>query len=914
MPKEDTAHPPPLRRGDACLYCRKRRIRCSATKPTCQHCQKLGRECVYDNGKPVSRVKQLEDKVELLERLLSGGSAEGGAGESSTSTSVHPPPLIHHSSSGDTSVGSSGFPHHQQQHQNVEESSTSFEYTGSESIDINMLDALTDSSDSYNPNMFPSFGSSLFGGMNVGGTIPNVGTDDGQQAESLFDFSTLDPTFMSLVNSMQAASTGPTPQNSVPLPQAQPHLKVPSAFTFSRSHQTASPTTSQTSGLSSSDSNTKYAQPSVGATSVESSSVPSPDTRPLYHAYVTSIEDTPITFGTGIPIPQDKDYKTLIEAASVQYPADAGPMPPHFTPECDTRPMTGIATFPKTSPKVNRDPEEDDRQWVIGVTDSSPSEQPASDPKSFDLPKGERDASALVGGWFDAADLPKIARDHLLDLFFSGMRLFGQEFHVPRFMASLTLPPSKRPHPCLLYSMYTMASRISSSPAISQLELHFYSIAGRQLDEAINNADRLLDACRASTILAVYKYSKARYHEGWMMTGQAARLALSCGLHQISSSVFKPVTPSPHADLVGMMRHRSYVIPPAKDAIEHAERIWAFWSIYITDRAGAIATQWPPGISDDVIMTPFPRPLYEYELGFVREEDDTFLNWTFDPPPNRQPLAHFTASSMYNIRIRAMAILEKASKLMYLDPEEGWEKSCSISSSVSPSGGIDDYLFSQAFVASAFDSPTGGINGFDRSRRDSADALDRTWTKCAKIRTPKAYEAVKSALLRVEEDLPLQWRTDWLVWDGKLQDWHFTGGRQDNITLHFVLGCAWMFMEDVFAFNAENTISVNIARRLTATVRYVSSEVTTSDLDVFIAMTWSFASKILIREMKRLHSIGDIIGAADIEVDIEVIVQALRAFGQRYAVGSLQATRADRYRQATTDEYNQMGKDQEEAI
>ena len=71
--------------------------------------------------------------------------------------------------------------------------------------------------------------------------------------------------------------------------------------------------------------------------------------------------------------------------------------------------------------------------------------------------------------------------------------------------------------------MYLMASRISSSQAIRSLEMHFYSIAARQLDESITKADRLFDAVRAASILAVYKYSHARYHEGWMMTGQAAR-------------------------------------------------------------------------------------------------------------------------------------------------------------------------------------------------------------------------------------------------------------------------------------------------------------------------------------------------------------------------------------------------------
>lgn len=74
--------------------------------------------------------------------------------------------------------------------------------------------------------------------------------------------------------------------------------------------------------------------------------------------------------------------------------------------------------------------------------------------------------------------------------------------------------------------MYLLASRVSTSPSIRSLEKHFYSIASRQLDESLAKADRLFDATRAATLLAVYKYSNARYHEGWMMVGMAARCVI----------------------------------------------------------------------------------------------------------------------------------------------------------------------------------------------------------------------------------------------------------------------------------------------------------------------------------------------------------------------------------------------------
>jgi hypothetical protein len=56
---------------------------------------------------------------------------------------------------------------------------------------------------------------------------------------------------------------------------------------------------------------------------------------------------------------------------------------------------------------------------------------------------------------------------------------------------------------------------------------------------------------------------------------------------------------------------------------------------------------------------------------------------------------------------------------------------------------------------------------------------------------------------------------------------------------HFIIGCAWMFLFDVVAFNAENTASLKVARRLTQTIRAMKMNVMGlgGDLDVFIAMT-----------------------------------------------------------------------------
>jgi hypothetical protein len=57
---------------------------------------------------------------------------------------------------------------------------------------------------------------------------------------------------------------------------------------------------------------------------------------------------------------------------------------------------------------------------------------------------------------------------------------------------------------------------------------------------------------------------------------------------------------------------------------------------------------------------------------------------------------------------------------------------------------------------------------------------------------------------------------------------------------------------------------------------------------------------------------ADQAGAAEIELDVEVIIQALKTFGQRYNIAGVQALRAERYRQSTVDEVRDMERAHEE--
>ncbi|KAL0255438.1 hypothetical protein I308_100242 [Cryptococcus tetragattii IND107] len=58
---------PPLRRGDACLRCRAKKLKCSARKPSCDQCSKRNDSCVYDTARPATRVQKLEAKLAQME-------------------------------------------------------------------------------------------------------------------------------------------------------------------------------------------------------------------------------------------------------------------------------------------------------------------------------------------------------------------------------------------------------------------------------------------------------------------------------------------------------------------------------------------------------------------------------------------------------------------------------------------------------------------------------------------------------------------------------------------------------------------------------------------------------------------------------------------------------------------------------
>jgi hypothetical protein len=148
--------------------------------------------------------------------------------------------------------------------------------------------------------------------------------------------------------------------------------------------------------------------------------------------------------------------------------------------------------------------------------------------------------------------------------------------------------------------------------------------------------------------------------------------------------------------------------------------------------------------------------------------------------------------------IRSLALLERASKLMYLPVErdspvydhltpssiasdmsgpgsnatfEAQRHDMPEVASVSPSSDIDDYLSYQNYAAD------------NMTMRQMGASTTKSSTRCARLRTPKAYEKVRAALLRLEADLPPDHRVRWDRWDGHVAAWLYNNPTKEWVTV-----------------------------------------------------------------------------------------------------------------------------------
>jgi hypothetical protein len=413
MPKdgESSSHgKAPLKRGDACLYCRKRRIKCSAEKPSCSQCHGK-RECEYDNGKPVSRVRQLEDKVAQLEGMLQQtsnrrpSSSDSPNGEPSRTGGVS-----HSNSSGNTfSLSTPGSSDVNMQQAPVPASNSGFAFEGTGMDDMNMFD-INAIQQSFNEaasglsNDFFSFGGSMFGDIGTQ-NLPTLGNPQ-RDATTMFDFSTLDPNFMSLVNSFDSTfQNNPAPppvdnqsEPSQPQPQFQPqHSSFAATVTDDTSTGFTPYINNNYSPPSDSQPSTSTGYPLSGNDMTE----PTPGRHfdNLSEMISNSARSQP---GAVAPVIGEPTWNTASGSNDTKY-FDANP---------EHSSLNG-AEVRVSEVLGDKRPENPSAYAFQSATSYSTTFQKPADSSAGLGPALDQEGYELVGGWFDANDLPRVARDHL---------------------------------------------------------------------------------------------------------------------------------------------------------------------------------------------------------------------------------------------------------------------------------------------------------------------------------------------------------------------------------------------------------------------------------------------------------------------------------------------------------------------
>ncbi|KAF8761689.1 Glutathione S-transferase [Rhizoctonia solani] len=168
----------------------------------------------------------------------------------------------------------------------------------------------------------------------------------------------------------------------------------------------------------------------------------------------------------------------------------------------------------------------------------------------------------------------------------------GFEIWVPDFLASLHRPPQGRPHPGLMWMLYTFAAFFSGDPELKALVPEFMERARRNLEESFARGDRLFDYIRGQTLYASIKYMMGRFSEGGLAKASACHAAIICGLHKITTPSIAPVTQSQEKSKYHV-REIGFQLPPATSPREHGERIAAFWQLILVDYSEAATTGVP---------------------------------------------------------------------------------------------------------------------------------------------------------------------------------------------------------------------------------------------------------------------------------------------------------------------------------
>lgn len=290
---------------------------------------------------------------------------------------------------------------------------------------------------------------------------------------------------------------------------------------------------------------------------------------------------------------------------------------------------------------------------------------------TFTMPSAvdEDEPPDLSGDWWKLETPPPPIQMHLIKVFFDTSRT-GYTVHKPRFFKSLNLPPKYRPHPCLLNVMFLIACHHSQDPLLTGHQEVFLVRSRKHLQTSLKNRDRLLHFLSASTLLSYYFLKSGRFLEASYQISSAARFAITCNLHKMSSPVWKPpptvkkgdpFSPSSSSPNLSGGVELTPLLPPPIDGVDVGERINMFWMIVLVDHSASLITGLPTSIDFDNIQTVWPRAIEDYESG-AANEDKASVGSLFDKRAEDHAAGLSETTLLRQTQTKAIVLLERVVK------------------------------------------------------------------------------------------------------------------------------------------------------------------------------------------------------------------------------------------------------------
>ena len=191
-----------------------------------------------------------------------------------------------------------------------------------------------------------------------------------------------------------------------------------------------------------------------------------------------------------------------------------------------------------------------------------------------------------------------------------------------RFVQLASSPSRNRnsPNEALISTVCLWGSHLSRNPSVKRHEAGFLTKAIRDVSGSLfltntgQHGHAILGIIQAEVLLANYFFSLGRFLEGKYHSSAATSLAITCRLNALGSV--------PDAGMLGMnlitQPYPGFPTADAGDAIDHGERINAFWAVYILDKCWSVALSSPSSISENItsglrITTPWPLSMAQYQ-------------------------------------------------------------------------------------------------------------------------------------------------------------------------------------------------------------------------------------------------------------------------------------------------------------